>query len=392
MAETAYVVVIGLGAVGSAALHRLALAGASVVGIDRFHPPHDRGSSHGESRITRLAVGEGEVYAPLVRRSHALWRELEAETGEQLMLQTGGLVMGVRGSNAQHHGRDDFVGRTIAVARTNAIAHEVLEAGDIAARFPQFGLRGDEWGLYEPSAGMLFPERCVATQLRLAAAKGARLHLGETVRSVRARQGGVTVTTDHRVVHADRAVLAAGPWVAGLAGPPLASLTRVYRQSLHWFAVDAPQAYAPGRFPVFIWMHGAGEEDYMYGFPALPGAGAVKLASERYAATVAPDLLERDVTADESAAFFARHIAGRLHGVTPRRVGAAACLYTVTPDSGFIVDWLPDNPNVLVASACSGHGFKHSAALGEMLAAHTLDTPGSPVGPFNLSRYEGIAR
>ncbi len=392
MAETADVVVIGLGAVGSATLHRLALGGASVVGIDRFHPPHDRGSSHGESRITRLAVGEGESYAPLVRRSHAIWRELEAQTGETLMLQTGGLVMGVRGGSAQHHGKDDFVGRTIAVARANAIAHEVLDAAAIAARFPQFALRGNEWGLYEPTAGMLFPERCVAAQLRLAEANGARLHLGETVRQLRARAGGVEVATDRRVVHAGRAVLAAGPWVAGLAGRPLASLTRVYRQSLHWFAATTPEAYAPGRFPVFIWMHGTGEEDYMYGFPALPGADAVKLASERYAATVDPDLVDREVTPAESAEFFARHVAGRLPGVSSRRVRAAACLYTVTPDSGFIIDALPDNPDVLVASACSGHGFKHSAALGELLAARARGAAGPLAGPFSLGRYQGVGQ
>ena len=387
MPETADVVVIGLGAMGSAALHRLALAGVRAVGIDRFHPPHDRGSSHGESRITRLAVGEGAIYAPLVRRSHEIWRELEAQTGEQLMLTTGGLIMGVRGGSARHHGKDDFVSRTIAVAAAHGIAHEVLDAAAIAARFPQFRLRGDEWGIFEPSAGLLFPERCIAVQLRLAKVAGAVVHLGETVRSVRDLPDGVEVVTDRRVLQAGRAVVAAGPWMAGLTGPRLASKLRVFRQSLHWFATDAPDAYAPGRFPVFIWMHGAGDTDYMYGFPVLPGATAIKLATEHYAEAIDPDRIDPVVTAAESADFHARHVAGRLRDVTDRPVRSAACMYTVSPDSGFIVDTLTDTSNVLVASACSGHGFKHSAALGELLATRALGAATLPAA-FALALYE----
>jgi sarcosine oxidase len=387
MAETADVVVVGLGAVGSAALHRLAASGADVVGIDRFHPPHDRGSSHGESRITRMAVGEGEAYAPLVRRSHAIWRELEAETGERLMLQTGGLVMGAPGSGATHHGTANFIDRTIAVARANAVVHEVLAADEIAARFPQFRLRGNEFGVYEPSAGVLFPERCIAAQLRLAERLGARLHLGEQVQALRPLGDGVEVVTDRRVVQAGRAILAAGPWVAGLAGRAVAQLTGVYRQTLHWFELETPAGYAPGRFPVFIWMQGNGNEDYIYGFPALDGASNLKLATERYGGTVAPDMVERRVSEAESEAFFARHVGGWLAGVLPSCSRAAACLYTVTPDSGFIIDALPEIPSVLVASACSGHGFKHSPALGELLAARTLAGPDATGGPFSLSRF-----
>ncbi len=387
MVETADVVVVGLGAVGSATLHRLATARVRVVGIDRFHPPHDRGSSHGESRITRMAVGEGEVYAPLVRRSHEIWRELEAESGERLMLQTGGLVMGVRGDVATHHGKGDFIGRTIAVAQANHVPHEVLDATDIAALYPQFRLRGDEWAVYEPSAGVLFPERCISVQLGLAERRGAVLHLGERVVALRRLAGEVEVVTDRRVVHAGRAVLAAGPWVAELTGPALADVTGVFRQTLHWFEVEDPAAYATGRFPVFIWMQGGGNEDYIYGFPALDGATSLKLATERYGATVAPDAVDREVRVDESAAFFARHVDGWLGGVRPVCSRTATCLYTVTPDSGFIIDSLPDLPAVAVVSACSGHGFKHSSALGEALATRVMGAPGTAAGPFSLSRF-----
>ena len=384
--QTADVIVVGLGAVGAATLLALARRGVRAIGVDRFHPPHDRGSSHGESRITRLAVGEGADYAPLVRRSHEIWRELEAESGEALLLQTGGLVMGPRDGAARHHGKGDFVRRTIGVATQYGIPHEVLDADEVGRRYPQLGLHGDEIAYYEPSAGLVFPERCIATQLRLAERLGATLRLGEPVRSIQGEPGNVVVETGRARLTADRAILAVGPWLPGLAGGRLAALATAQRQTLHWFRAADPDAYRPGRFPVFIWMHGDGEEDYMYGFPSLPGTDTVKVASERYADGVQPDTYDRVVSAEESKAIHARHVAGRLHGVGPECVRAAACLYTVTPDAGFIVDTLPGASGVLVSSACSGHGFKHSAALGEQLAAHVSGTANGLLG-FGIARY-----
>ena len=363
MAETADVVVIGLGAVGSATLYRLALSGAKVVGIDRYRPPHAMGSSHGESRITRLAVGEGADYAPLVRRSHEIWRELESETGESLMLQTGGLIMGPSSGAAHHHGKDDFVRRTIRVANESGVAVETLDAAEIAARYPQFILEGDEIACFEPTAGMVFPERCVDVQLRLARNHGAMLHLDERIMDIRTITGGVEITTDRRTLQAGRVVLTAGPWLPALGGERLAAVAKVYRQTLHWFAADE-SSFVPGQFPVFIWMHGTHEEDYFYGFPSLTGSGAVKVASERYADPVDPDAVDRHVSNAESTQIFDRHVRGRLRGVTQSVIRSAACLYTVTADAGFILDVLPDHPNVIAASACSGHGFKHSAAVG----------------------------
>ena len=384
MAETADAIVIGLGAVGAATLYQLARQGVRAIGIDRFRPPHDRGSTHGESRITRLAVGEGAAYAPLVRRSHAIWRELEAETGESLFLQTGGLIMGPREGAALHHGKDDFVRRTIAVAQEAGVAHEVLDGPEVSARFPQIATSGDELAFFEPTAGLVFPERAVAVQLRLAESLGARLHLDEAVLSVRQRGDAVEVRTGARVIEAARVVLAAGPWVGGLAGGAVAGYARVYRQTLHWFTADDPALYAPDRFPVFIWIHGSDQEDYFYGFPSLPGTGTVKLASERYAAPTDPDAIDRHVPAEESAAIFDRHVRGRLRGIRPQASRAATCMYTVTPDAGFIVDSPPESPGILIASACSGHGFKHSAALGEMLAQRAST---AAAGPFDLARF-----
>ena len=389
MAETADVVVVGLGAVGSAALHRLARAGVKAVGIDRYRPPHSLGSTHGESRITRLAVGEGSDYVPLVRRSHEIWRELEADSGETLFLQTGGLILGPQDGAANHHGKGNFVRRTIGVLRDAGIAHEVLDASGIRARFPQFTLAGNEFGVFEPTAGVVFPERAVSVQLRLAEALGATLLLEERVSAFRTRGSGVEVTTDRRVIHAARVVLTAGPWLPELAGGRLAEMVRVYRQTLHWFDAADPAQYAPGRFPVFIWMHGDTEEDYFYGFPVLPGTATVKVASERYGEATSPDRVRREVLPGESGEIFSRHVAGRLAGVLPGCRQAASCLYTVTPDAGFIVDAVPGHPGVLAASACSGHGFKHSPAVGELLARRAVaDDDTADAGAFGLARYQ----
>jgi len=383
--SSADVVVVGLGAMGAATLLALARRGVKAIGIDRHHPPHDQGSSHGETRITRLAVGEGAAYAPLVARSHELWRELEAESGEQLLLQCGGLVMGRRGIATGHHGKPAFVERTIEVARQCGIAHEVFDAAGVAARFPQMRLEGDEIASYEPSAGLVFPERCIAAQLGLAARMGAEMRLGTRVIAVARDGDGVSVTTDNGTLRAGRAVLAAGAWVSDLA-PGLAPLATVRRQVLHWFPVADPVAYAPGRFPIFIWMHGPNEGDYFYGFPCLPGQAALKVATEQAEFATTPDRVDRVVGEDESAGFHARHVAPRLSGVLALRERAAACLYTVTPDGGFIVDDLPGVPGVVVASPCSGHGFKHSAGLGEVLAAKVTSGAALPAA-FGLSRF-----
>ncbi|WP_426955543.1 N-methyl-L-tryptophan oxidase [Muricoccus radiodurans] len=386
-ATTAEVLVIGLGAFGSAVLCQLARRGVRAIGIDRFRPPHAMGSSHGETRITRLAVGEGAAYAPLVRRSHAIWRELEREAGEALLHETGGLIMAPRDSRANHHGRENFVRRTIEVAERFDIPHEVLKADEIAARFPQFGLRGDEIGYYEPSAGFLAPERCIATQLHLAQRHGAVLRLEERVLELHQDGDAVRVVTDRGRLEAARCVLTAGAWLPGLSTGPLKTLPRVHRQTLHWFAAGEAAAYAPGRFPVFIWMHGDSETDYFYGFPGAAG-GDVKVATETYARNADPDLVDRCVTSAESMWMYEQHVAGRLRGVTDRVTRAAACLYTVTPDSGFVVDNPPGGDRILALSACSGHGFKHSAGLGEAVALRVIgEPPTADLAPFSLDRF-----
>ncbi len=384
--DTADVVVVGLGAVGSATLHRLALQGVRAVGIDRFDPPHAHGSTHGGSRVTRLAVAEGDAYVPLVRRSHEIWRELEQETGETLLREIGLLMIG-EGDGAPSHGRPGFLGATIDIACRHAIAHEILGSAEIRRRFPQFAVRDADRGFFEPTAGVVFPEAGVAAQLRLARMHGATIRPNEAVLSITPHGDGVLVTTDQGSIAAGRVVLTAGAWLPGLAGGIMADMVRVHRQTLLWFEPDEPRLYDPAACPVFIWMHGATEADYLYGFPLLPGEPGVKVGSERYDGHTEPDRVDRTIPAEEVRTLYDRHVEGRLLGLSRRLSKSATCLYAVTPDAGFIIDRLREDGTVLAASCCSGHGFKHSPALGEAVAAAAMAPARAMAPEFSLARF-----
>jgi sarcosine oxidase len=382
------VIVVGLGAMGSASLYQVAKRGGRVIGIDRYRPPHMYGSSHGDTRITRQAIGEGSAYTPLVLRSHEIWRELEAATGESLLQVTGGLVLGNTSGKAQHHGRPDFLERTIGVARQFGIEHEVLSAPEISQRFPPFQLNGAEVGYFEPGAGYVYPEHCIDAQLQQAQQFGAEVRTDEVVLEVSATAGGVRVVTNKKTYEAGQVIVSAGPWLPRLLGEPFASLLKVYRQVLYWFEPERPEEFSSDCFPIFIWMHGDGDEDYFYGFPTAPGSQGVKVASEQYAHTTSPNTVDRNVTDVEVNGMFTGHVRDRLPGLSSHCLKTTGCLYTVTPDSNFIIDRHPDNERILVASPCSGHGFKHSAAIGEGLAELALTGRSRfDLSPFSLQRF-----
>jgi sarcosine oxidase len=358
---------------GSATLYQLAKRGARVLGIDRFQPPHNQGSSHGATRITRLAVGEGPQYVPFVQRSHQIWREIEANLGVDLLVQCGGLVLGPAHGGAALHGQSDFVSGTMAVARQFGIAHELLDAASIGKRYPQFTLSGDERGYFEAEAGFVRPEACIEAQLELARRAGATIVTGQAVTALVADGAGVAVSSAGTTYRAARAVLSAGAWNPGLAGGRFAQALTVRRQTLHWFRPDEPAAYAPGRFPIFIWSHGAHSSQAFYGIPMADAHGGVKVGTQQHEQDTTPETVNREVSEAESGSMHDAHVRGRLRGVTPRRSHAAACLYSVAPESRFIIDRHPRVEPVIVVSACSGHGFKHSAALGEALAQWVLE-------------------
>jgi len=362
------VVVVGLGAMGSATAYQLSKTRARVLALDRHRPPHTLGSSHGDTRITRVAVGEGLAYVPLVRRSHEIWREIEQQADVEILRPCGGLVMAPEAGVAMH-GSESFLQHTVAAAEAFAVEHELLGPDGLAARFPQFALVGDERGYYEPGAGLVRPETAVEAQLRLAAAGGVTVAPGEQVLGFDDRGGHVVVRTTQRTVEAGTLVVTAGPWVCELA-PELASTLRVLRQVLFWFDLSDQTSYPGLRdSPVYIWWPGGDADGGIYGFPMIDGpAGGAKVAREQYLVETTADEVDRTVTADEIEEMYEHHVRGRLPGLSGRCVRAQACLYTVTPDSRFLIDRHPAAPRVIVASPCSGHGFKHSAAIGQCLA------------------------
>ncbi|WP_445380988.1 N-methyl-L-tryptophan oxidase [Pseudomonas hunanensis] len=389
MVERCEALVLGLGAMGAATVYQLAKAGVKVVGIDRHHPPHTFGSSHGDTRITRLSVGEGAQYVPIVGRAQRIWRELEALSGESLFEQSGLLVL-TSSPDFDPHDQTDFTLRTIGLAQTYGIDHEVLDATQIRQRFPQFRhVLDSAIGYFEPGGGFVRPERCIDVQLRLAEQHGATLYKGETVTGISSDEQGVTVITDQRTLRADKLVIGAGNWAGGLLGEPFEGLLKVYRQRLFWFELE-PETDLVGASPTFILTHGRGDDKINYGFPALAGEGSMKIATAQYHTAADPDTLERTVSVAEEQDMYQQQVHGRIAGVSAKVIKSAVCAYTVTPDRHFIIDTHPALQHTLVVSACSGHGFKHSAALGEAFAQWCMrGSSDLDLSSFSLKRFEG---
>jgi sarcosine oxidase len=383
-------VVVGLGAMGSAAVYQLAKRGNKVLGIDRFTPPHGNGSSHGESRIIRQAIGEGEQYVPLVLRSYELWREIEQETGRELLTITGGLTLESRTSEGVLHGRRDFLGQTIRCAEKFDIRYQILETADIRKYYPQFAV-DDERAYFEYETGLLRPEFCIQAQLDLARERGAAIQNEEFVISIETdRASTVTIKSSRGVYFAEKVVISAGSWIASFLPPQYAHLFRVYRQIMYWLDIreDRRSTFAPPGFPIFIWIFGKGGEFGVYGFPTLDGK-TIKIATEQFTATTDPDQVQRTVSRKEAQAMYKDYVEGRLPGISDRCSAAASCLYTVTSDSNFVIDVHPDDDRIIVASPCSGHGFKHSAALGEALAEQVIDGKSTiDISSFSLKRFK----
>lgn len=369
------VIVIGLGAMGSAALYQLARKGVKVLGIDRFSPPHNLGSTHGETRVTRKAIGEGAEYVPLTLRSYEIFQEIENETGTDLLTMTGGLIMSNKNGNANLHGNSSFIEETVSTAQKFGVKHRLLTADEITKEFPQFRLNGDEIGYFEDEMGFLRPENCVAAQLGLAEKYGTKIKRNEQVLEIKTLPDGLEIITGKAVYKSEKIIISAGAWINDFVENPLQNLFKVYRQVLYWFDIaDCYENFKVGNFPVFIWEFGRWENDFVYGFPAIDGKnGGLKIATETYFETTNPESVNRQVSQKEIDEIYAKYVKNRITGAARKTIKAATCLYTVTPNSRFIIDKLPENERIIIASPCSGHGFKHSAAIGEALSELAME-------------------
>jgi sarcosine oxidase len=368
-------IIIGLGAMGSAAAYQLSKRKVKVLGIDRFLPPHKFGSTHGETRVTRKAIGEGAEYVPLTLRSYEIFREIEAETNADLLTVTGGLIISNPSGKANLHGNKSFIETTVATAKKFGVNHRTLAADEIAKMFPQFNLDGNERGYFEAEMGFLRPENCVKAQLESAEKNGAEIRRNEKVSGIKTLPNCVEVITDKGVYQAGKIIVSAGAWIKDFVERPQQDLFKIFRQVFYWFDVaDNFEYFKLGNFPTFIREFGRWENDFVYGFPAIDGRfGGFKIATETYLKTTDPDDVNREVTQLEIDEVFEKYIENRILKVSNKCIKTATCLYTVTPKAKFLIDYLPDNKRVIIASPCSGHGFKHSAAIGEILAELVIE-------------------
>jgi sarcosine oxidase len=375
---TAYdVAVIGLGAMGSAALFHLARRGRRVVGIEQFEPGHDRGSSHGESRAIRLGYFEHPSYVPLARRAYENWRELERLAGEKVLTVTGVLEIGKPGSV--------IVEGSLAANRLHELEHEVLDTGEIAKRYTQFTLPRDYSAVWQPDGGFLQPELANALHLKLARAAGAEVLVNTPVLGVEPTSGGVRVVLEGRVIEAASAVIAAGPWIAELV-PELKPHLTLSRQVLCWFAPREPEAVRLGRLPVFII---DGEDDIAYGFPDFSGSG-FKCASHHGSGIWA----RADEARQDAGPPDEKRMRDFLEAYLPLAAGPLknmrTCIYTKTPDEDFVIDLSPKEPRIVIASPCSGHGYKFASVIGEVLADLAIDGETQhDISRFAIGRLRG---
>jgi sarcosine oxidase len=352
------VIIVGLGAMGSAAAQHLAQRGNRVLALDQFTPPHDRGSSHGGSRIIRQAYFESPDYIPLVLRAYELWHQLEHETGTRLIHTTGGLVLGSQSG--------ELVAHTIAAAQEHSIPIDLLEPADLVRRFPAFATQPGDVGVLEHRAGYLIPEDCVHTQLDAASRAGATLHLNEKVLSWSTEPGHVEVRTSLATYTGRHLIITAGPWAGEVLNPtfPL----RVTRQVTAWIQPQGGiDLFLPTRFPIFIAEDASGGYA-TYGFPAIDGpSGGIKVAIHGSHTECSPESVDRSIQ-DSDVRQIINQLKLRIPSVDGELIRAKTCLYTTTPDEHFIIGSHPQHPSCTVACGFSGHGFKFAPVVGEILA------------------------
>lgn len=369
------VIVVGVGGMGSAAVYHLARRGERVLGLERFDIPHAMGSSHGVTRIIRLAYYEHPSYVPLLRRAYALWRDLQEAAGESLLYITGGVDAGPDGSAIFEGSR-----RSCELHR---LPHEILTSAELRERFPAYQLPPETRAVFQPDAGFVLPERCIVAHVEAAQALGAEVHGRERVLAWESRPGGVRVETDRGVYEAGRLVLSAGAW-AGSLEPTLASLAVPERQVLAWFQPTAAALFRPSRFPVFVL---AVDEGHFYGLPVFGVPGFKVGRFHHLREQVAPDLIDREAHPRDEDLLrgFARRYFPEGAGPT---MALKVCMFTNSPDEHFIIDVHPRDPRVVIAAGFSGHGFKFCSVVGEILAdLATVGATHHDIGLFRLDRF-----
>ena len=369
-------IVIGVGGMGSAAAYHLAKGGARVLGLERFGIPHPFGSSHGLTRIIRLAYSEGSHYVPLLREAFRLWRELEEVSGESILRVTGGLDIG------------PGAGGIVQGSRKSCLEHglpfEELDCREVNRRFPGYELPAELDAIYQPDAGYLLCETAIRAHVAAARDLGAEIVTDARVLGWEETPSGLRVETADGRYEASKLVITAGPW-AGALVPVLSPMCRPVRQVMLWTDPLDPPAFQPERFPVFVLESEVGN---FYGFPDNRGEG-FKIGKFHHLRQEAPDpdAMDRECHPEDEAV-----LREGIEAFFPRANGPTrcmtACIFTNSPDGHFILDRHPDVEGVFVAAGFSGHGFKFCGVVGRIMADFCLERPPRwDLGPFGLKEH-----
>ncbi len=378
------IIVLGTGSMGSSACYHLAKRGVRVLGLEQFGIPHSLGSHHGDTRMIRLCYYEHADYVPLLRRAYELWHELENHTAQRLMHLTGGIYMGPP--------KSEFVTGTVRAANEHGLEHELLSRDEIRRRFPQFAVPDDFVGVWEPNAGFLLPEKVVAAHAGLAMNHGAELHGHEPAIEWTADESGVRVRTAKNTYSAKHLIICGGAWSNRLLHE-LKMPLKVTRQVLGWVQPLRPEFFMRGVLPVWAIDHPDGTQHY--GFPMLVGEAfgsarpGFKIAHHWHGPATTPETIDR-IPKPEDEDDFRSTLREMIPDADGPLLSMSICMYTCTADSHFIIDRHPAVPsgNVIIACGFSGHGFKFSSVVGEVLADLAMDgQTRHPIDFLSLRRF-----
>ncbi|MCM3768817.1 N-methyl-L-tryptophan oxidase [Neobacillus niacini] len=370
------VIVVGAGSMGMAAGYFLAKSGKRTLLLDSFHPPHNNGSHHGDTRIIRYAYGEGAEYVPLALKAQELWNDLEKATGKQLFLQTGVLNVGLE--------KTDFIQNIISSSQNYSLPLEVLTSDEVNKRWPGISLSGEYIGCFEPTSGVLKPEECISAYRELAEQHGASIITNTRVKEIKVQKDRVTVQSGNQTFYSDSLVVSAGAWSGELLSMlDLHLPLRPIRKTFAWFAANE-NLYNHKDFPAFAFTTFKG---LYYGFPSIDGSG-LKVGRHDGGEQINPDqpirgfgeLVEDEADLGQFLKSYMPHTEQLKYGKT--------CMYTLTPDEDFIIDLHPAYSNVAIAAGFSGHGFKFSSAVGQILSELiNLGKTEQDISLFTIERF-----
>ncbi len=381
------VIVVGLGAMGSSACYYLSQSKINLLGIDQFNSPHSFGSSHGETRIIREAYFEHPLYVPLVQRAYELWSDLQQNNtniksdklennensllSERLFLKTSGLMLGKKDSGVVSGAKKS--------AETHNLNYQLFNSEQIKNNYPAFNLPNDNIGILENRAGILFPEKCIKNYLESAKNNGVKINCNEKMISWKSNKSNIKVITDKNVYYTDKLILSTGAWIKEIIPNLKLKMTR---QVLFWFDTKGSEEFKPEKFPIYICEKNP--EKIFYGFPDL-GTG-MKIAFHNHGQEINPNNLDKNIYTNEIKEIF-DIVAEYFPKLKPNIIKSEVCMYTNTEDENFIIDYYPDNKRVIVASPCSGHGFKFSSVIGEILSQMANNvSPKFDLEPFKIQK------